>query len=361
VGTIVGSAVFNLCVIVGLSCLFAGAILDIFWWPITRDSIMYGVSIVLMLIFMSDGLIAWWEALILTLLYFVYLGIMVINPRIVAWIEARSGSKSLPWPDVKVEVEATSSTSGAGAPAKATGDASTEEVKVAVDAAPTPAGAPADTPAVDAPAAEEEEEPPPGICGKMYAVFSKPMEIALYITIPDCRKDYWAKWYFVTFTMSVLWIGWLSFIMVDFASRMACVIGMTELLIGLVVLSVGTSVPDALASIIVAKEGKGSMAVCNALGSNIFNILLGLGLPWLVRVLIDGEPYPVPDFAAVGEPLILLLIYLVLFLGIIIAGGWKLSPKVGYVLLLCQAVYTTWTLLRNLPNVTSPVIDFSPN
>lgn len=77
--------------------------------------------------------------------------------------------------------------------------------------------------------------------------------------------------------------------------------------------------------------------------------------------MLPVSSWQVPDFAAVGEPLILLLIYLVLFLGIIIAGGWKLSPKVGYVLLLCQAVYTTWTLLRNLPNVTSPVIDFSPN
>ena len=51
--------------------------------------------------------------------------------------------------------------------------------------------------------------------------------------------------------------------------------------------------PDALSSIIVAKEGKGDMAVCNALGSNIFNILLGLGLPWWVKISQTGEPYPV--------------------------------------------------------------------
>ena len=184
------------------------------------------------------------------------------------------------------------------------------------------------------------------------------MEVALALTVPDCREERWARWYFVTFGMSIAWIGLLSFVMVDFASRAACVLGVSELVIGLVVLSVGTSVPDALSSVIVARQGQGDMAVCNALGSNIFNILLGLGLPWWVRVLMDGgTPYPVPDLAAIGEPIGLLLLYLTLFLGIIIAGKWKLSPKVGYALLGCQLVYTSWTLLRHLPS-SAPIIHF---
>ena len=83
-----------------------------------------------------------------------------------------------------------------------------------------------------------------------------------------------------------------------------------ELVVGLVVLSVGTSVPDALASIIVAKQGQGNMAVCNALGSNVFNILLGLGLPWMIRSLVDGAAYPVPNIDEIGEPLLILIVYL---------------------------------------------------
>ena len=41
--------------------------------------------------FMADGLITAWEAAIMTLLYFVYLGIMIVNPRIVRWIKGEVG------------------------------------------------------------------------------------------------------------------------------------------------------------------------------------------------------------------------------------------------------------------------------
>ena len=44
-------------------------------------------------------------------------------------------------------------------------------------------------------------------------------------------------------------------------------------------------------------------------------------------------------------------------MAIISLGGWQLSPSVGYALLISQAFYTTWTLLRNLP-AARPVISF---
>ena len=92
-------------------------------------------------------------------------------------------------------------------------------------------------------------------------------------------------------------------------------------------------------------------------GSNVFNILLGLGLPWWIKAAADGDAYPVPDFAVVGEPLIILLIYVVLFMAVVIVGGWQLSRRVGISLLACQAMYTVWTMLRNFP-VGAPVIAF---
>lgn len=160
-----------------------------------------------------------------------------------------------------------------------------------------------------------------------------------------------------TFAMSVFHIGVFSFIMVDFATRAACIAHVPELIVGMIILAVGTSVPDALASIIVAKQGQGNMAVSNAIGSNIFNILLGLGLPWCIKALVDGKAYPVPDFGMVGEPLILLLVYVMLFMLVVVMGGWRLSRSVGIALLACQFVYTTWTVLRNFPS-GSPVIGF---
>ena len=49
-------------------------------------------------------------------------------------------------------------------------------------------------------------------------------------------------------------------------------------------------VKDAISSILVAKSGHGDMAVSNAVGSNVFDINLGLGLPFLVNSIATGKP-----------------------------------------------------------------------
>jgi|EP01046_Picozoa_sp_COSAG06_P032372 Ca2+/Na+ antiporter len=49
---------------------------------------------------------------------------------------------------------------------------------------------------------------------------------------------------------------------------------------GLTFLAAGTSVPDLLTSVIVARQGHGDMAVSSSIGSNIFDVLVGLPFPW---------------------------------------------------------------------------------
>ncbi|RXM97087.1 Sodium/potassium/calcium exchanger 3 [Acipenser ruthenus] len=61
---------------------------------------------------------------------------------------------------------------------------------------------------------------------------------------------------------------------------------------GITFLAAGTSVPDCMASLIVARQGMGDMAVSNSIGSNVFDILIGLGLPWALQTLaIDYGSY----------------------------------------------------------------------
>lgn len=54
----------------------------------------------------------------------------------------------------------------------------------------------------------------------------------------------------------------------------------------MIIILAGVSVPDALSSIAVIKEGYGDMAVSNAVGSNVFDILICLGLPWFIQTAI---------------------------------------------------------------------------
>ena len=56
--------------------------------------------------------------------------------------------------------------------------------------------------------------------------------------------------------------------------------------LGLTFVAAGTSFPDFLASLLVAKKGLADMAVSNAFGSNIFDVLLGLGFPWMLQTCV---------------------------------------------------------------------------
>merc|ERR1711988_34543 len=116
--------------------------------------------------------------------------------------------------------------------------------------------------------------------------------------VSELRKELYAsyepltcgqKWYLFTFFVSLLWITILSFFMVTFMEKIGCAWGISSFIMGITFLAMGTSVPDALGSIAVAKEGEGDMAVSNAIGSNVFDICMGLGLPWVIATAIDGE------------------------------------------------------------------------
>ena len=65
---------------------------------------------------------------------------------------------------------------------------------------------------------------------------------------------------------------------VDAASRIAIDLGMSQTLVGLTIVSIGTSLPELVTSIVAARKNEVEMAVGNAVGSNIFNILMVLGI-----------------------------------------------------------------------------------
>lgn len=84
--------------------------------------------------------------------------------------------------------------------------------------------------------------------------------------------------------ISIVWLGIIVDVMVDAFEQIGETVNMSEATMGLVFSAIGTSFPDFLASLIVAKKGMADMAVSNAFGSNIFDMLLGLAFPWCLMV-----------------------------------------------------------------------------
>jgi len=81
IGTIVGSAVFNILFVIGMCALFSKTVLHLTWWPLFRDCTFYSISLITLILFFVDNYIRWWEALLLLCVYFLYVLFMKFNEQ----------------------------------------------------------------------------------------------------------------------------------------------------------------------------------------------------------------------------------------------------------------------------------------
>jgi cation:H+ antiporter len=108
-------------------------------------------------------------------------------------------------------------------------------------------------------------------------------------------------------------------------------LGISEWLIGITIVAVGTSLPEIVSSIIAVKRGHGEMAIGNIFGSNIFNILMVLGLTASIHPLQINEPIH-PD-------LIIATAITLLLLGLIRYGNHSLGKRKGALLIFVYCAY----------------------
>ena len=124
---------------------------------------------------------------------------------------------------------------------------------------------------------------------------------------------------------------------VEGASTIAKSIGWSDTLIGLTIVALGTSLPELVTSIIAAKKGDVDMAIGNVIGSNIFNILLVLGISAAISpVALTGEN--IIDIAV--------LIVFSIIAYIFSATGKKINRAEGAAMVLMYAGYTAYAIIR---------------
>jgi Ca2+/Na+ antiporter len=102
-----------------------------------------------------------------------------------------------------------------------------------------------------------------------------------------------------------------------------------------------------ISSVIVAKQGRGGMALSNAVGSNIFDILIGLGLPWAVIIMVRNTTVPVVTddlFVSV----ILLFASVLVILAILVINNWTIGKKAGIFLVSLYLVFLMYVILESL-------------
>ena len=132
--------------------------------------------------------------------------------------------------------------------------------------------------------------------------------------------------------------------MVQLTSISGCLIGLDPVIMGIVFLAAGTSVPDALASMIVARQGFANMAIANALGSNVFDIFLGLGIPWVAAGAFFGHA-TVINTAGVTVGIAILAMVVVVFVLVLVANKWQMNKQIGAAFFVLYGVYLTYQLV----------------
>ena len=151
---------------------------------------------------------------------------------------------------------------------------------------------------------------------------------------------------YFAFLTSVLWIGVLSYWMVLWAEDVGAWVGIPDNVMGLTILAAGTSVPDLISSAIVARQGEGDMAISSSIGSNIFDILVGLPVAWLTFSLYRGEAIDVQaDSLEISLPI--LIVMLVLLVGTIHLGNWTTKRYMGGLFILMYGAFVAQDLLRS--------------
>jgi cation:H+ antiporter len=121
---------------------------------------------------------------------------------------------------------------------------------------------------------------------------------------------------------------------VDAAVTLALLWGMSETVVGLTVVAVGTSLPELVTSVMAALRRQSGLAFGNVIGSNIYNILGILGITALVR------PIPIPPQIAQLDVWIMLAATLALIIAVV---AWRrIGRGTGLVFLGSYAAYTAW-------------------
>ena len=205
-------------------------------------------------------------------------------------------------------------------------------------------------------AQDQEEESllavPDTVGGKIIYVLTLPLVVLFVFTVPDVRKTgklggcKISDWFLFSFIMSIVWIGICSYFMVWMAVTIGKTLGIDDKIMGLTFLAAGTSVPDLLTSVLVAMKGEGDMAVSSSIGSNIFDVTVGLPLPWLAYTLSKGQNFRVGS-EGVGISIITLVIMLIAVIISIAAFGWKMSKSLGATMFFMYIIFVLFELLRD--------------
>ncbi|XP_029576350.1 sodium/potassium/calcium exchanger 1 isoform X5 [Salmo trutta] len=434
IGTIVGSAVFNILFVIGMCAIFSREMLHLTWWPLFRDVSFYIIDLVMLIVFFLDNTIMWWESVMLVSGYVAYVCFMKFNVQIEHFVKTQINKHKsivkiiMPEEEEEKEpkkVKPTLQRGGSNAslhnstnrntifqlmihtldPLGEAGPEKTEQAEPSTsqttpkeeekpgpsetqtDQGPAGAGGSDGSDSGEEDESEEEsedeededdeeddednkeeeeeegeenEEPlslewPDTRRKQATYLFLLPIVFPLWLTVPDVRNPASRKYFAMTFIGSITWIAVFSYLMVWWAHQVGETIGISEEIMGLTILAAGTSIPDLITSVIVARKGLGDMAVSSSVGSNIFDITMGLPVPWLIFSAMHGGVPVAVNSNGLFCAIVLLFVMLLFVIVSIAACRWKMSRVLGFTMFMLYFVFLVLSVMLEDRIIICPV------
>lgn len=367
------------------------------WYPLSRDCIFYILTVISLLLIIDDEKVYWYEALALLCIFVLYVLIMYFNSRLEKLAKSliskfresskNSGDKKKSQVpengDMSVgdknkeEIQETqiavidviamnarnSSLNGHFHEEShiKNGEANSgyqmEEEETSKECVPNdsstseiPAQFTMETTEQNADDNDDEEDWSPlkpsegGFIKKCLWVLTWPANFLFFLTVPNTKSERWKKFYIFTFLISIIYIGGFCYIVAWMVSIFGETLGVPDTVMGITLLAMGTSVPEGFSSLYVCWRGHGNMAISNSVGSNAFDILICLGLPWLIKgaFLADNNDHYVKIYSGgiVYSTGFLLASVFIMF-GAIAICGFKMNKKTGLTSLIAYAAFIT--------------------
>lgn len=480
IGTIVGSAVFNILFVIGTCALFSREILNLTWWPLFRDVSFYILDLIMLIIFFLDNFILWWESMLLLSAYGLYVCFMKFNVVFERWVKThlskrkrlvkvmaledtskkgngsvagdepkppednnrlklkpfltRGGSSASlhnstirstifqlmihtldPLGEAKFKDKAEIMNNMAKAKVETEGKKGlkTKDEKDDGGEVPNPVNVQVTPPTGSEPSKdgedegdkddtqkgaaeagdggggsgssgddsddeddsdeddsddddddeEEEEEAdeplslewPDTKRKQITYLFLLPIVVPLWLTVPDVRSPKSRRYFVFTFLGSIMWIAIFSYLMVWWAHQVGETIGISEEIMGLTILAAGTSIPDLITSVIVARKGLGDMAVSSSVGSNIFDITVGLPVPWFLFSVFNGFSPVAVSSNGLFCAIVLLFLMLLFVIFSIAACKWKMNKFLGFTMFILYFVFVIISVMLEDRIIVCPI------
>jgi Ca2+/Na+ antiporter len=198
-----------------------------------------------------------------------------------------------------------------------------------------------------------------GFLSWFWYILTYPLCCLLYCTCPDvrngrvgskCREDLVGNWKFavVEFAISLIWIAMFASCLYEWTVVCSNTVGIPSEVSGITIMAAGTSIPDLLSSYIVARQGEGDMAVSSSIGSNIFDVTVGLPLPWLVYSMLYNRPVTVGADNLLFSVCILILMLASVIITVMLCK-WRMTKAMGYIMLVLYCVFILLDLIQQFP------------